>query len=84
MIAVLPFVKMRSDRENEYFVDGLTEEILNRLAQIGALTLRLPGRTSSFAFKGKNIDRRQIETELEVARRVNSWNTCEARRGKRR
>jgi TolB-like protein/Tfp pilus assembly protein PilF len=56
---------MSSDRENEYFVDGLTEEILNRLAQISAL--RVPGRTSSFAFKGKNTDLRQIGTELGVA-----------------
>src|SRR5437762_8385243 len=64
-IAVLPFVNMSSDRENEYFVDGLTEEILNRLAQISAL--RVPGRTSSFAFKGKNTDLRQIGTELGVA-----------------
>jgi len=64
-IAVLPFVNMSSDRENEYFVDGLTEEILNRLAQISAL--RVPGRTSSFAFKGKNADLRQIGTELGVA-----------------
>ncbi|HEY2123983.1 MAG TPA: hypothetical protein VGG94_00860 [Chthoniobacterales bacterium] len=64
-IAVLPFVNMSSDRENEYFVDGLTEEILTRLAQISAL--RVPGRTSSFAFKGKNTDLRQIGTELGVA-----------------
>src|SRR6266581_7728973 len=64
-IAVLPFVNMSSDRENEYFVDGLTEEILNRLAQISGL--RVPGRTSSFAFKGKNTDLRQIGTELGVA-----------------
>src|SRR5256885_5479475 len=64
-IAVLPFVNMSSDRENEYFVDGLTEEILNRLAQISAL--RVPGRTSSFAFKGKNTDLRQIGAELRVA-----------------
>src|SRR5438132_9827806 len=64
-IAVLPFVNMSSDRENEYFVDGLTEEILNRLAQISAL--RVPGRTSSFAFKGKNADLRQIGTESGVA-----------------
>jgi TolB-like protein len=64
-IAILPFVNMSSDRENEYFVDGLTEEILNRLAQISAL--RVPGRTSSFAFKGKNTDLRQIGTELGVA-----------------
>jgi TolB-like protein len=64
-IAVLPFVNLSSDRENEYFVDGLTEEILNRLAQIGAL--KVSGRTSSFAFKGKNTDLRQIGNALGVA-----------------
>jgi adenylate cyclase len=64
-IAVLPFVNMSIDQENEYFVDGLTEEILNRLAQISAL--RVPGRTSSFAFKGKNADLRQIGATLSVA-----------------
>src|SRR5213076_3225966 len=64
-IAVLPFVNMSSDKENEYFVDGLTEEILNRLAQSTAL--RVPGRTSSFAFKDKNTDLRQIGGALGVA-----------------
>jgi TolB-like protein/Tfp pilus assembly protein PilF len=64
-IAVLPFVNMSSDKENEYFVDGLTEEILNRLAQIGEL--KVPGRTSSFAFKEKNSDLRQIGSALGVA-----------------
>jgi TolB-like protein len=64
-IAVLPFVNMSRDKENEYFIDGLTEEILNRLAQISAL--RVPGRTSSFAFKGRNTDLRQIGTDLGVA-----------------
>ena len=64
-IAVLPFVNMSSDKENEYFVDGLTEEILHRLVQISAL--RVPGRTSSFAFKGKNPDLRQVGTDLGVA-----------------
>jgi adenylate cyclase len=64
-IAVLPFVNMSSDQENAYFVDGLTEEILNRLAQITAL--RVPGRTSSFAFKNQNRDLRQIGAALSVA-----------------
>jgi TolB-like protein len=64
-IAVLPFVNMSSDKENEYFVDGLTEEILNRLAQISAL--KVPGRTSSFAFKEKNTDLRQVGATLGVA-----------------
>jgi TolB-like protein len=64
-IAVLPFVNMSSDRENEYFVDGLTEEILNRIAQINEL--KVPGRTSCFAFKGKNADLRQVGVSLGVA-----------------
>jgi len=64
-IAVLPFVNMSSDRENEYFVDGLTEEILNRIAQINEL--KVPGRTSCFAFKDKNADLRQVGASLGVA-----------------
>jgi TolB-like protein/Tfp pilus assembly protein PilF len=64
-IAVLPFVNMSSDQENAYFVDGLTEEILNRLAQIKAL--KVPGHTSSFAFKNQNRDLRQIGAALGVA-----------------
>src|SRR6266496_1681281 len=64
-IAVLPFVNMSSDRENEYFVDGLTEEILNRIAQINEL--KVPGRTSCFAFKDKNADLRQVGAALGVA-----------------
>src|SRR5262249_32103641 len=49
-VAVLPFVNMSDDTANEYFSDGLSEEILNALAQIP--NLRVPARTSSFAFKG--------------------------------
>jgi TolB-like protein/Tfp pilus assembly protein PilF len=64
-IAVLPFVNMSRDQENAYFVDGLTEEILNRLAQINAL--KVPGRTSSFAFKNQSRDLRQIGAALGVA-----------------
>jgi TolB-like protein/Tfp pilus assembly protein PilF len=64
-IAVLPFVNMSSDQENAYFVDGLTEEILNRLTQIDAL--KVPGRTSSFAFKNQSRDLRQIGAALGVA-----------------
>jgi TolB-like protein/Tfp pilus assembly protein PilF len=64
-IAVLPFVNMSSDQENAYFVDGLTEEILNRLTQINAL--KVPGRTSSFAFKNQSRDLRQIGAALGVA-----------------
>ncbi len=57
-IAVLPFVNMSSDPEQEYFSDGLSEEILNLLAKIPEL--KVIGRTSSFAFKGKNVDLRVI------------------------
>ncbi len=63
-IAVLPFVNMSNDPEQEYFSDGITEEILNSLAHVK--DLRVAGRTSSFHFKGKNIDLRQIGTQLNV------------------
>ncbi len=64
-IAVLPFVNMSSDPEQEYFSDGLSEELLNQLAQVKAL--RVIGRTSCFAFKGKNEDLRTIGTKLGAA-----------------
>ena len=63
-IAVLPFVNMSSDPEQEYFSDGISEEILNVLAQVRGL--RVAGRTSSFAFKGRNEDLRQIGDTLGV------------------
>ncbi len=63
-IAVLPFRNMSSDREAEYFSDGMTEEILNTLAQIPALAVA--ARTSSFAYKGKDTDVRKIGQELGV------------------
>lgn len=64
-IAVLPFVNMSSDKENEYFSDGITEEIINALTKINGL--QVTARTSSFAFKGKNQDVRQIGKQLGVA-----------------
>jgi len=64
-IAVLPFVNMSADPENEYFSDGVSEEILNRLSQ--APGLRVTGRTSSFQFKGENRDLREIGKKLGVA-----------------
>jgi TolB-like protein len=64
-LAVLPFVNLSSDPEQEYFSDGLTEEILNQLAQVKGL--RVTGRTSSFSFKGKNEDLRVIGEKLGVA-----------------
>ncbi len=63
-IAVLPFVNMSDDPGNEYFADGLSEEILNLLAKIPGL--KVIGRTSSFAFKGKNEDLRLIGEALGV------------------
>jgi TolB-like protein len=64
-IAVLPFVDMSPNKDNEYFSDGLTEELLNALAKIRAL--KVAGRTSSFAYKGKDQDLRVIGEELGVA-----------------
>jgi TolB-like protein len=63
-IAVLPFVNMSADADNEYFSDGLTEELLNILAKIR--DLQVAGRTSSFAFKGKQEDLREIGEKLHV------------------
>ncbi len=64
-IAVLPFADMSPGKDQEYFSDGLSEELLNRLAKIPAL--KVIGRTSSFSFKGKNEDLRQIADKLGVA-----------------
>ncbi len=64
-IAVLPFQNMSGDEEQEYFSDGLTEELINALANIG--DLRVVARTSVFAFKGKQMDVRDIGQELNVA-----------------
>ncbi len=63
-IAVLPFTNMSADPENEYFSDGLTEELLNVLAKNPEL--KVTGRTSSFAFKGKQEDLRGIGQKLGV------------------
>jgi len=63
-IAVLPFVNMSSDEEQEFFSDGITEEILNSLASVKEL--KVAGRTSSFAFKGQNDDLRRIGDSLGV------------------
>ncbi len=63
-IAVLPFVNMSGDPEQEYFSDGLTEEILNTLVAID--DLRVAGRTSSFSFKGKDVDLPTIGEQLHV------------------
>jgi TolB-like protein len=64
-IAVLPFVNMTSDEDQEYFADGISEELLNLLAQVPEL--RVIARTSSFAFKGEKIEIAEIAKRLRVA-----------------
>jgi TolB-like protein len=64
-IAVLPFVNMSGDPEQEYFSDGIAEELLNRLAQLP--DLKVAARTSAFQFKGKNLDIADIGRQLNVA-----------------
>ena len=64
-IAVMPFVNMSADPEQEYFCDGIAEEIINALTQIDGL--RVIARTSAFAFKGKSEDIREIGRKLGVA-----------------
>jgi adenylate cyclase len=63
-IAVLPFVNMSADKDQEYFCDGLAEELLNMLAKIEGL--RVIARTSSFSFKGKDVKIAIIGKELNV------------------
>jgi pentatricopeptide repeat protein len=63
-LAVLPFVNMSADPDNEYFSDGITEELLNALTRVEGL--QVTSRTSSFAFKGKNTDIRDIAIQLNV------------------
>ena len=64
-IAVLPFLNLSSDKDQEYFSDGLAEELLNGLSRIP--NLRVTGRTSSFQFRGKIEDPRAIGQKLNVA-----------------
>lgn len=63
-IAVLPFVDMSPQRDQEYFCDGISEELLDALTKVGGL--RVVSRTSSFAFKGKEQDIRKIGEQLSV------------------
>jgi len=63
-IAVLPFINMSSDPDNEYFSDGITEEIIHALSNIAEL--RVIARTSAFMFKGQNHDIREIGNKLNV------------------
>jgi TolB-like protein/Flp pilus assembly protein TadD len=64
-IAVLPFVNMSSDAEQEYFSDGLSEELLNLLAKIPEL--KVASRSSSFQFKGEKFDLKEVAQKLDVA-----------------
>jgi TolB-like protein/class 3 adenylate cyclase/cytochrome c-type biogenesis protein CcmH/NrfG len=63
-LAVLPFVNMSDDRENEFLCDGITEDIIIALSRVTGI--RVPARTSSFVFKGRNEDVRQIGRLLDV------------------
>ena len=63
-LAVLPFVNMSADPENEYFSDGVTEELLNALTKVEGL--QVTSRTSAFAYKGKHADVRDIGIKLNV------------------
>jgi len=65
-IAVLPFVNMSADIDNEYFSDGMTEEIINALTKVQGLMVT--SRTSAFVFKGKNEDARKIGSQLNVSK----------------
>jgi serine/threonine protein kinase/tetratricopeptide (TPR) repeat protein len=64
-VAVLPFTSMSADPENEFFADGVTEEIINALANIE--DLHVAARTSAFSFKGKHVDLRVVGDRLNVA-----------------
>ncbi len=64
-IAVLPFVNLSSDKENEYFSDGLTDDLINALTKVTGL--RVVARGSAFQFKGKNPDIRAVGHQLNVA-----------------
>jgi len=63
-VAVLPFVNMSSDKENEYFSDGITEDLITALSKVSGL--HVAARTSSFAFKGKNEPIENIGAQLHV------------------
>ena len=63
-IAILPFLDLSQAKDQEYFCDGISEEILNTLAKVG--DLRVLGRTSSFSFKGKSADASEIGKKLNV------------------
>jgi TolB-like protein/tetratricopeptide (TPR) repeat protein len=64
-IVVLPFVNLSTDRENEYFSDGITEELITTLGQVPGL--RVASRTSAFAYKNKAVDVREVGRQLGAA-----------------
>lgn len=64
-IAVLPFVHMSADPDNDYFCDGLAEEVLNALAKIEGL--KVASRTSAFYFKGKEVKSSEVGKALNVS-----------------
>ncbi len=64
-LAVLPFVNMSADHENEFFSDGITEELINALTRVKGL--RVTSRTSAFAYKGRDLDVREIGQKLNVS-----------------
>jgi eukaryotic-like serine/threonine-protein kinase len=63
-IAVLPFASLSAEKDNEFFADGMTDEIINALGQVGGI--RIAARSSSFAFKGKEADARAVGERLSV------------------
>ncbi|MGZ5385158.1 MAG: BTAD domain-containing putative transcriptional regulator [Acidimicrobiia bacterium] len=63
-VGILPFVNMSPEHENDYFSDGMTEELTNAVTQVSGL--RVASRTSAFAFKGKDLDLREIGARLGV------------------
>jgi len=64
-IAVLPFANLSADASNQYFCDGLAEELINALARLEQI--RVVARTSAFSFKGKEVDTREIARKLKVS-----------------
>ena len=78
-IAVLPFVNMSGDKDNEYFSDGISEELLNVLVRVDGLGVA--SRTSSFRYKGSSSARRRSRSALKVSHVLEgsvrkSGNTC--------
>src|SRR5207249_9585026 len=64
-IAVVPFLDLSQAKDQEYFCDGMSEEILHALAKVDGL--RVTGRTSSFSFKGRSVNAREVGEKLNVA-----------------